>query len=267
MNASKHTEKIQKEFSKQAAYFADPGLTLSSQEYLDWMVRLLPLHPEFRVLDVASGTGHLGRAIAPWVREVIGIDVTPAMLTQARKESTKARLENIRFQEGDATAIPYKDASFDMVVCRLAVHHFEQPLIQINEMVRVCKPGHVIGIIDLLSPSDPTLIEVYNRLEKLRDPSHVKALTKDQLIETLKTAGISVQRIETRDIHVDFQKWFTMANARPENKQIIYNELIHEIRDGNKTGMRPYLRENTLMFTQLWCIAMGKNIQKKYWKI
>ena len=111
-----HNRVIRKEFSKQASSFGDMGLTLSSQDILDWIVDLLPLDKEFRVLDVAAGTGHLSRAIAPHVREVVAIDITPEMLGQARQESRKRKLDNISFEEGDAEELPFEKDHFDLVV-------------------------------------------------------------------------------------------------------------------------------------------------------
>ncbi|GAJ23551.1 unnamed protein product, partial [marine sediment metagenome] len=73
----KHYDKIRKGFAKQANKFGEKGLTLSSEEYLKWMVGRLPLQADFRVLDVATGTGHLCRVIAPYVKEVVAIDNTP----------------------------------------------------------------------------------------------------------------------------------------------------------------------------------------------
>jgi 16S rRNA A1518/A1519 N6-dimethyltransferase RsmA/KsgA/DIM1 with predicted DNA glycosylase/AP lyase activity len=66
-----HDDEIRKQFSRQAAHFNEAGRTLASAEYLQWVVDRLDLKPDFVVLDVAAGTGHLGRAIAPRVKRVI----------------------------------------------------------------------------------------------------------------------------------------------------------------------------------------------------
>jgi len=258
-----HNETIRREFSKQAASFGKIGLTLSSQECLEWMVTMLPLRSDLRVLDVAAGTGHLGRAIAPLVREVIAIDITSEMLIKAREEAARADLSNIVFEEGDAASLPYEDASFDMVVSRLAVHHFEQPKVQLKEMARVCKSGHTVGIIDLLSPDDQSVNATYNRLEQLRDPSHTHALTKNQLVKTMGVSGIACQRIDARDIHVDFEQWITMTGANPQNKIAIRDELQEELRGGTRTGMRPYIKDGALKFIQTWCVAAGATASNK----
>ena len=253
-----HRDKIRREFSRQAAFFGGTGLTLSSQEYLDWMVGVLPLNEAFRALDVAAGTAHLSQAIAPHVREVVAIDMTPAMLEEARKTILRKGIENIRLEEGDVRHLPYADKTFDMVVSRLAVHHFENPEVELREMVRVCKPGHIVGIIDLLSPDDETLIERYNHLERLRDPSHTKALIQAQLVTIMRGAGLSITLIDTRNIPVDFQRWVAMTEADEKRATAIRNALEQEIDEGYKTGMRPYREDGRLKFLQVWSVIIGK---------
>ena len=260
-----HNETIRKEFSRQATSFGDKGLTLSSQEYLEWMVSILPLQTAFRVLDVAAGTAHLSRAIAPHVREVVAIDMTPEMLEEARKEIAKSGLHNVWLEEGDAQNLPYQDNSFDMVVSRLALHHFEEPEVQLGEMVRVCKPDHMVGIIDLVSPDDEALIECYNHLERLRDPSHTTALTRAQLINIMEGAGLSINQIDMRDITVDFQRWVEMTGTDKQTDATIRRELEQEIEGGKKTGMRPYREDGLLKFLQVWSVIIGmKSSNKPY---
>jgi len=258
VNNLDHNQRIREEFSKQAARFGDLGLTLSSQEILDWIVGGLPLQKDFRVLDVAAGTGHLSRSIAPYVAEVIAIDITPEMLEIARKESAQYNLENIIIKEGNAADLPFQDDSFDMVVSRLALHHFEQPIVQLREMVRVCKPQHRVGIIDLLSPEDENIAEIYNHLERLRDPSHTVALSKSQMRNMMAEAGLSIESLDARDIMVDFQRWVQMIGAGSETVESIERELFQEINGKTITGMRPLLEQDSLKFLQVWAIAVGR---------
>src|SRR5690349_14194991 len=212
----KHDQIVREEFSKQAAKFGDQGLTLSSQKILNWIIRSLPLNQDHRVLDVAAGTGHLSRAIAPFVRAVLAMDITRGMLNQARQENVNGNFGNIFLQEGSAEDLPYEAETFDFVTSRLSIHHFENPMIQMREMVRVCKPNHRIGIIDLLSPDDKRTSEIYNRLERLRDPSHTMALSRQQMEKMMTEAGIFIEKIEIRDIEVDLQRWVEMTETKVE---------------------------------------------------
>jgi ubiquinone/menaquinone biosynthesis C-methylase UbiE len=258
-----HNKVVREEFSRQASRFGEKGLTLSSQDILAWIVDFLPLDKELRVLDIAAGTGHLSRAIAPYVREVIAIDITPAMLVQAREESARGNQGNLSFVEGSAEQLPCKGDCFDLVVSRLAIHHFENPSNQLREMVRVCKTNHRVGIVDLLAPEDGRVGESYNALERMRDPSHTVALSKTQMETLLKDAGIVVERIETRDIKVDFLRWVQMTGTKSETIASIQEELMKDINDGSKTGMRPFLESGSLKFLQVWSIIIGKTISSK----
>ncbi len=122
-----HDDEIRRQFTLQATRFGQQGLTLSSADYLQWVVNQLALQPHFVVLDVAAGTGHLGRAIAPHVQRVVAVDLTPAMIAEGRREAATARLSNITFEQGRAEKLPYPDDAFDMVVTSLSLHHFADP--------------------------------------------------------------------------------------------------------------------------------------------
>jgi ubiquinone/menaquinone biosynthesis C-methylase UbiE len=253
----KHHKVIRREFAKQASSFGKAGLTLSSLDLLDWIVSLLPLEKDFRVLDVAAGTGHLSRAIAPHVREVVAIDITPEMLQQARQEAAKDNIQNISFEEGNADMLPFHDNEFDMVVSRLAIHHIENPIVPLREMVRVCKSGRSIGIIDLLASENNLVAETYNRLERMRDPSHVQAFSKSGMNELLSNTGITLEKIESREVEVDFQRWAQMTSTPPEIVEIIREELLADIH-GTVTGMRPFLKDDALKFFHVWSVMIGR---------
>lgn len=252
-----HDQIIKSQFARQASAFSQPGLTLSSREYLDWIVGMLPLEPHLRVLDVAAGTGILSRAIASRVGEVVAVDLTPQMLEEARRETAKNGFGNIRIQEGDAARLSFRDDSFDLVVTRLSIHHFERPEVQLREMVRVCKRGCSVCVIDLLSPDDESVREEYNRLERLRDPSHAIAMTAAQLASAMEQAGLSGLFMDTRDIAVDFDQWAAMTGTTPETRGLIREQLEGDIRGTVRTGMRPFRENGRLKFTQTWAVVIG----------
>lgn len=91
------------------------------------MLANLSLHSEYTVLDLAAGTGIFSRAIAPFVRRLTAIDLTPAMLEQGKHGAQSGSLSDIAFVQGAGERLPFPSGTFDMAVTRFAVHHFAEP--------------------------------------------------------------------------------------------------------------------------------------------
>ena len=89
-----------------------------------------------------------------------------------------------------------------MAICRFAIHHFVDPAIPVKEMVRVCRAGWRVVLIDLAAPDDEQLAQSYNRLEQLRDPSHTRALRQTQLEALLSECGLALSQSLARNIPV-----------------------------------------------------------------
>ena len=117
--------------------------------------------------------------------------MTPAMLERARSLAAEKRLENVAWQQGDVRSLPWPDASFDIVVTRFSFHHFKEPLAVLREMTRVCRPQGRIIVVDMYASDEKAKAEAWNRLEVLRDPSHVRALSLGELIGLFRGAGLS----------------------------------------------------------------------------
>lgn len=256
MNETQH-DVVRREFGRQAANFGEQGLTLSNQDYLQWMVDQLDLQPHFEVLDVAAGTGHLSRAIAPHVKRVVALDLTPEMLAQGRREAAQQGLTNAVFEQGEAETLPYPSAAFDLVVTRFSLHHFADPRGPIQEMVRVCRHGGKVAIIDMVSPADPAVAATYNHLERLRDPSHTRALTADELQRLMQGAGLTLVHIVPRDVEVHLDPWLDLTRTALEARQTIRAELTQDLQGVKTTGMRPYMRDQELKFLHAWLVAVG----------
>jgi len=128
--------------------------------------------------------------------------VTPAMLERARALAQEKALANVSWDQGDVQSLPYPDASFTIVVSRFTFHHFLQPLAVLREMARVCAPGGRIVVADVQAADDPAKAAEFNRMEKLRDPSHVRAMPIAELKALFGDAGLRSPRVagyELRD--------------------------------------------------------------------
>jgi demethylmenaquinone methyltransferase/2-methoxy-6-polyprenyl-1,4-benzoquinol methylase len=111
-------------------------------------------HPAGRVLDVATGTGDLAFALAAaGLGEVVGLDISPGMLAEARRKAESPRAAaSVRFELGDAAALPFADASFDAVTVAFGVRNFEDLEVGLRELARVLRPGGTLAVLELGTP-------------------------------------------------------------------------------------------------------------------
>jgi SAM-dependent methyltransferase len=183
-----HRDVIVEQFTQQAVPFSTaPGIR--DEDALARLVAFAGAASDDTVLDVACGPGLVACAFARAVRRVVGIDVTPAMLDRARAVAAERGVENVEWRLGDVLPLPYPDGSFSLVVSRFAFHHFAEPLAVLREMRRVCAPGGRVVVCDLLASGDPAKAAAFHRMEILRDPSHVRALTLAELVALFGDAG------------------------------------------------------------------------------
>jgi SAM-dependent methyltransferase len=227
----------ERSFSQQAAAFEDPRFNRLFTTDSEWLFERLPLGSGDLVLDVAAGTGHVARRLAPRVLAVVALDATRAMLEQGRAEAPP----NVIFTQGDAAALPFLDDSFDVVVTRFAVHHFEDPAVQLAEMRRVLRPGGRLAVADLIA--HPEAAETQNRLETLRDPSHTRMLELDEL-----AALVGTDDVEVRDVDRPLEPWLAQTGPAPKAADEIRAVLHDEITGGPPTGFRPTIRDGELRF-------------------
>jgi ubiquinone/menaquinone biosynthesis C-methylase UbiE len=182
--SQEHQDLIVSQFTKQALPFSQmrdhsPKLILSASGVGATDI----------VLDVACGPGLLACAFAERARHVTGIDLTPAMIERAQALQQAKGLTNMAWRIGHVVPLPFIDASFSLVFTRYSFHHFLDPRGVLAEMVRVCRPGGRVVVVDVFTTS-PEQARAFNGMEKLRDPSHVRALSLEELIGLLDEAGV-----------------------------------------------------------------------------
>ena len=127
MNEATHQNLILDQFTRQAAPFSAAAM-IKDEAVLRLIVEAASPQPDDTVLDVACGPGLVVCAFAPRVRQATGIDLTPAMLEEARKAAAQRRLRNVALDRGDVYALPYDKGSFSIVIARYAFHHLLDPL-------------------------------------------------------------------------------------------------------------------------------------------
>ncbi len=189
VGGSSHESLIREQFSRQAELFArSPELHGDAQVML--LVNATHPKPTDVTLDVACGPGTVVAAFANHVRRAVGLDMTQAMLDQARTLTSERNLTNVEWRSGDVYALPFADDAFDVVTCRFAFHHFEDPRKALAEMARVCRPGGRVVLCDAVAPADPAKASAFNAMERHRDPSTVAFRPFSYLIDLFAAAEL-----------------------------------------------------------------------------
>ena len=104
------------------------------------------------------------------------MDLTAAMLAIGEERTKQRGILNVSFRIGDVQKLPFEKEEFDVVVCRLALHHMQTPAQVVREMTRVCRVGGTVLVEDIYGSEHPERAAYQDRWEKLRDPSHVRTL-------------------------------------------------------------------------------------------
>jgi ubiquinone/menaquinone biosynthesis C-methylase UbiE len=233
-HASDHDETVRRSFERQTGLFTgeDAVFARRSPAAPEWVG---PLHPDLIVLDVACGAGHVSEEIAPHVRQVVGVDMTPALLCLGAERIAAAGIPNVLLQEGDASRLAFVDGSFDLVVCRSALHHFADPADPVAEMARVCRAGGRVVISDMVAPDAGTR-SAFDALHRRIDPSHVSCLLDAELAEMVERAVGPIDRTERAGrFTVPIDRILTEVADRAAT----LDALQAEIAGGPATGFSP----------------------------
>jgi ubiquinone/menaquinone biosynthesis C-methylase UbiE len=180
------------------------------------------------------------------------LDLTPEMQARAEVKARSEGYENLTFVSGDATAMAFPDAEFDKTTCRLALHHFERPGLVLREMRRVTRLGGTINVVDLVADGESST--VYNDLERLRDPSHVNALSDREFKKVFDESGLAIVSAQSREVDVNVQHWLDLTDTAPEKRQTIFEMLQVDLGGGARTGFHPVIRGGKMWFRQTWAI-------------
>jgi ubiquinone/menaquinone biosynthesis C-methylase UbiE len=156
-----------------------------------------------RALDVGAGTGALALALASHVREIVALELVPEQVEHARR--LLAQHPNATVVEGDATALPFVRAEFDLVCERAVLHHVRRPELMVAEMTRVCRPGGRVLVIDQLAPLDPLRAIEIDRFERARDATHTRLLSDQDLRHLFEINGLVLvrSRVEQHERKLD----------------------------------------------------------------
>jgi ubiquinone/menaquinone biosynthesis C-methylase UbiE len=193
-------EKARRIFAERAAFYTTSTVH-ADPSGLARVVALAAPRPEWAALDIATGSGHTALALAPYVTSVVGIDLTPEMLAEAERLCAGHAVGNVTFRQGDVHHLPFADASFDLVTCRRAAHHFSDIALALREIRRVSRPGGRLVIDDRSVAEDDFVDRSMNQLDWYHDESHVREYRPSEWRRMLAACGLVVESVETFTRH------------------------------------------------------------------
>jgi 2-polyprenyl-3-methyl-5-hydroxy-6-metoxy-1,4-benzoquinol methylase len=236
---AQHNDIVRESFTTQAqAFAANPWVT--DEDRIQRLVSAAHLTGNERVLDIATGPGYIAEAFAHAAREVVGVDLTEAMLAIARERTKQRGISNVSFRAADAQHLPFEDGAFDVVVCRLALHHVQQPLAVLREMARVCRTEGTVLVEDLFASEHPKRAAYQDRWEILRDASHVRTLALSELLHLFRDAGLEIDAVSTADdLTPEVERWLATTKTPPERAGEICR-LLEADHARDLSGARPF---------------------------
>jgi len=170
-----------------------------------------------RALDVGTGAGALALALAPLVREVIGVDRVPELLVLARERA--AGLANVAFLEADGTALPFDDFSFDLAGTVRTLHHVHRPELVVAELARVTRPGGHVLVVDQIAPADPLEALTLDNFERARDPGHERLLPDGDLRQLFEANRLVLLRDRHEDERRDLDTYLAIAGCEGDERE------------------------------------------------
>ena len=245
-DAAEHAATVADQFTRQAAQFAS-SRALHNEAALKLLVEAAAPRATDLALDVACGPGSVVAALAERVARAEGIDATPAMLEEAKTLAAAKGLTNVAWHLGNVEALPFAAQCFDIVSCRFALHHFQEPPRAFAEMLRVCREGGRIVLCDGLAADDPAKAAAFNAMERFRDPSTVEFRTLAFLRGLFALAGLPEP--EARFYGVPFDLETMVARSFPLNDDRAgLRAMLEASVEGDALGLGAHRKDGTAWF-------------------
>jgi ubiquinone/menaquinone biosynthesis C-methylase UbiE len=249
---SQHDDLVRQSFERQVSLFSGPD-SLFAKRIPGPQSWIEPLEPHMTLLDVACGAGHAADPLAPHVRQVVGIDLTRALLDIGAQRLREAGIENVLLQEGNAEALPFVDQSFDIVFCRAALHHIGDPKRAVAEMMRVCRVGGRVVLMDLLAPSSDDEIRTrFDDVHRRIDPSHRRAFTEGEIAALLPGGTDGLVYAETSELRFPVDAAFT---DQTQQERVVAELRADAAGTGPPTGFAPIDENGKIVVSFLTCVV------------
>ena len=245
---------VKQQFGAHAAAYATSRVHAEGASLVR-LVELLQPQAAWQTLDIATAAGHTAFALAPHVAQVIAADITPEMMAVGQEQAAKRGITNVLFETADAEALPYADAAFDLVTCRIAPHHFPHVDRFIAEAYRVLRPGGWFAVVDNVVPVGEAG-DYLNAFEKLRDPSHGRCLSVAEWLAGVAAGGFTVTHHESADKTMTFDDWAVRMGASPETIAEL-RRMLAEAPVDVAAFLRPTPQDGDWFFSLVEVIVIG----------
>jgi ubiquinone/menaquinone biosynthesis C-methylase UbiE len=169
-----------------------------------------------RALDVGSGLGALALARAPHVREVTAVEIDPERVERAKSLTGPA---SVTFVVGDARRLELGDDSFDLAGTLRTLHHVDRPDLVVAELARVTRPGGTILVVDQLAPASDAAAAAVDRFERVRDPTHTRALPDQELRRLFAANGLQLRRFERLEERRELGSYLDLAGCHGDARE------------------------------------------------
>jgi len=223
-NANEAKQAVKDQFSKNANKYVTSESHAKSDD-LPLLTTWLEPQSNWIILDVATGGGHVTKQLAPYVDYVLATDLTHEMLKAARQFISQS-VDNVSYVVADAENLPFLDQSFDAITCRIAAHHFPSPDRFMLEAARVLKPNGKLLFIDNIASENKLFDHYVNKLEQLRDRSHVRCYTLSEWSTWMKAAGFEEMNSRIRKKTLNFSSWVERTTESDEQMEEVKQHLL-----------------------------------------
>ena len=246
-------DKAKAVFGSRAATYA-AGACHTDPQVLARVVELASPKSECRALDVGTGSGHTAFALAPHVAFVVGVDLTPQMLGEARKLRKEHRARNVEFAVADAHRMPFSTRAFDLITCRRAAHHFSDIVAALAEMRRVLEKEGRIVIDDRSVPEDDFVDACMNELDRYHDESHVRQYRASEWRRMLEKSGFVV--VEEAEPYVKHRPLTSLTEGVSEENVTKIREVLDRLNAPQKEALN-LVKKHGELYLNHWYVMIA----------
>jgi ubiquinone/menaquinone biosynthesis C-methylase UbiE len=266
MKQAENQDLVREQFTKTAEVFGNFAVATRGAEAAT-LAEMVRVSNTDRVVDVACGAGTLALRFARQARWVCGADLTPAIMARAKNTAAADHLSNIDFVLTDAHRLPFAENSLDIAITSYALHHMPDAPGAIAEMARVVRRGGRVGIADIYVSETPEAARLSERIERIRDASHTRGLTRREFEETVRANGLKVIAFQYADQRRQFDHWLHVAGwHRGDAPYEEARRLMESTLENDAAGFHPRIEpaepgaEPELMMTNPVLLIAGEKL-------